>query len=118
MDCQQTVVLRAPGRDVVEAHGGTLELGDGAASLGEMVEALGHEVVVCERPAEGLDLLVAGGLDIAFVDLRMPAMNGAQFRKEAAARDPALAQRIVIMTGDIVAGPRLIAQVTGEDAVA
>ncbi|CAN5417516.1 hypothetical protein BH10PSE7_BH10PSE7_32800 [soil metagenome] len=90
---------------------------DVAASLGEMVEALGHDVVLCERPAEGLELLASGGFDIAFVDLRMPSMNGAQFRKAAAARDPSLAAHIVIMTGDIVAGPRLIAQVSGEEKV-
>ena len=69
------------------------------------------------RPGESaLDLLDGGAkYDAVFADLRMPDMNGAEFRKALAVRYPALAQRTVIVTGDTVAGPVAIKAASGDE---
>lgn len=83
-----------------------------AASLGDMLEALGHHVVVMGSPPQALDIIDRGGIEAVFADLRMPSMSGAEFRQLVRGRDPALAARTVIMTGDSIRGRSDIAAAT------
>jgi signal transduction histidine kinase len=57
------------------------------------------EVVVASRARDALDLLAADRFDHVLCDLMMPDMNGAQFHAEVTRRHPALAARLVFMTG-------------------
>ncbi|MBX9698979.1 MAG: PAS domain S-box protein [Acetobacteraceae bacterium] len=82
---------------------------DVGQSLVDILEFLGHRPELVTGPEEALARLDAGGrYDLIFADLRMPSMNGMELRHAMAARQPRLATRFVVMTGDLVAGPRLI----------
>jgi PAS domain S-box-containing protein len=77
-----------------------------AEALHDMLAASGHEARIAGSGEIALKLLDEGArFDAVFADLRMPDMNGAEFRKVVAQRDPSLARRTVIVTGDTVAGP-------------
>lgn len=78
---------------------------DVAASLAEMLESRGHITTVVGSAAEALDRLGVTGFDALFTDLRMPGTDGAELALRAAERHPELSGRIVLMTGDTVAGP-------------
>ena len=148
-------------RNVVEAHGGRIELGtrpgggalfrvvlpadavqpgpdpeeplrrgsgrailvvddeaDVAQSLAEMLQDLGHAVQVLDSGAAALDALGRTRFDLVFADLRMPGLNGIELRERIRARDPALAARTVIVTGDTVAGTSAVARAApGGEAV-
>ncbi|QCI64899.1 hybrid sensor histidine kinase/response regulator [Phreatobacter stygius] len=82
-------------------------------SLAEMLELLGHRVLPAKTAAEALDGLAASAANLAFVDLRMPGMDGLSFRDALVARYPELARRVVIMTGDAVEGPGTIQRHAG-----
>ena len=45
---------------------------------------------------------------LIFANLRMPAMEGMALQAAMAARRPDPATRIVVMTGDLMAGPKLV----------
>lgn len=46
------------------------------ATLQATLRSLGHTVIAVDNGAEGLARLSEGGLDLAFVDFRMPGMTG------------------------------------------
>ncbi len=77
---------------------------DVAASLAEMMEALGHRVVVLDGAEKAPDRVRAEPFDIVFTDLRMPGMNGAELREALDSIRPGLKARTIIMTGDTVLG--------------
>ncbi len=82
---------------------------DVGQSLADILEYLGHRTELVAGPEEALARLDAGArFDLIVADLRMPAMNGMELHAAVAARRPELAQRFVVMTGDVVAGPKLI----------
>lgn len=86
---------------------------DVLASIGDMLEALGHQVVVSVSPQQALEIIGRNGIDLIFADLRMPAMSGTDFRRLVAEKHPQLAVRTVIMTGDTIGGAREIATASG-----
>ena len=90
---------------------------DVAASLAEMLEARGHVATVVGSAAEALDRLHATGFDALFTDLRMPGTDGAELALRATERHPELLGRIVLMTGDTVAGPARTAELGLADTV-
>ena len=45
--------------------------------------------------------LLAGGFDLAVSDLKMPRIDGMQFYRAMAAATPALARRVIFVTGDV-----------------
>jgi DNA-binding NtrC family response regulator len=91
---------------------------DVAEALHDILVSAGHKVGIAATAEIGLRLLDEGaGFDAVFVDLRMPDMNGAAFRNALAARNPALARRTVIVTGDVVAGPIAVKAASGEDGL-
>ena len=44
--------------------------------LKESLTAAGHEVVEAENGSKALEILRAGRVDLAFLDIRMPEING------------------------------------------
>jgi PAS domain S-box-containing protein len=68
------------------------------AALGRLLRQ--HDVTVATRAQQALKLLDSGKtFDIVFSDLMMPEMSGMDFYHEVAQRFPALAERIVFITG-------------------
>jgi PAS domain S-box-containing protein len=78
---------------------------DVGESLGEILETLGHSVVVSVSPRDALELIERETFDGVFVDLRMPEMSGEEFIRSLISTHPALAARTILMTGDTVRGP-------------
>jgi CheY-like chemotaxis protein len=59
-----------------------------------------HEVVTCGGAREALDLLDHGErFDLVFSDLLMPGLTGMDLHAELTRSHPALAQRVVFLTG-------------------
>lgn len=67
-------------------------------TLSEMLEALGHSVVLADGGQEALKRLAAAGdFDFVFTDLAMPEMDGWETSREIRKRRPDM--RIVLVTG-------------------
>src|SRR6185312_6331794 len=68
-----------------------------------MRELLGasHEVTATTSASDALAAIASerGEFDVVFCDLMMPGMNGMDFYDQVLATHPALARRIVFMTG-------------------
>lgn len=91
---------------------------DVAASLAEMIELLGHRAVIAEGADRALALIDAGErFDAVLSDLRMPGVDGVGLVERLAERDGELARRVVLVTGDTVAGPVRLARLGREDLV-
>ena len=92
---------------------------DVGESLGEIVETFGHRVRVVEGAAAALALVESGAkIDVIFTDLRMPGFDGVDLVAGVAALRPDLAGRVIIVTGDSVAGPMRLASLGRNDIVA
>ncbi|MFX6230343.1 hypothetical protein ABTF44_20320, partial [Acinetobacter baumannii] len=55
--------------------------------------------------------------DVVFADLRMPGLDGIDFRDRIHDQDPKLAERTIIVTGDTVAGPDRLTRARGSEVV-
>jgi PAS domain S-box-containing protein len=86
-------------------------------SLAEMLELLGHHVLPIQHSVETLDPAAVATADLAFVDLRMPGIDGLRFRDRLVALNPALSDRVVIMTGDAVEGPGAVQRKAGSGQI-
>lgn len=107
----------AAGRDAMEVLVVDDEI-DVGESLGEIVETLGHRVRVVEGAAAALALVESGAkIDVIFTDLRMPGFDGVDLVAGVAALRPDLAARVIIVTGDSVAGPMRLARLGRDDIV-
>jgi two-component system NtrC family sensor kinase len=71
-----------------------------AAMMRDMLESAGYEVAAGESAQVALALLDTARFDGIVSDLRMPDMDGAAFFREVSARHPALARRMLFVTGD------------------
>lgn len=61
-----------------------------------VLTAEGHEVLAAETAEQGLELLQANpGLELAFVDLRMPGLGGLEFLSQAAEQAPELVMVVI-----------------------
>ncbi|MBT9503548.1 MAG: PAS domain S-box protein [Burkholderiaceae bacterium] len=65
-----------------------------------MLESAGYEVACAESGAVALELTDAARFDAIVCDLRMPDMDGAALWRAVRARQPALARRMLFVTGD------------------
>ncbi|MFO1329483.1 MAG: PAS domain S-box protein [Rubrivivax sp.] len=65
-----------------------------------MLESAGYEVASAESGLVALEMLAEVGFDAIVSDLRMPGMDGAALWREVKARHPALAARMLFVTGD------------------
>jgi two-component system NtrC family sensor kinase len=71
----------------------------------------GLEAETAPNGRRALARLERGGIDLVVSDLRMPELDGAALAEALRARHPALASRLVLMTGDALRAG------TGEAAV-
>ncbi|MCX8156269.1 MAG: response regulator [Verrucomicrobiae bacterium] len=70
--------------------------------VSEMLSILGCRTVGCTVPAQALELLQKRHFDLILSDIRMPEMDGRQFYAAVRQQNPALAGRILFLTGDTV----------------
>ena len=85
-----------------------------AELIRDMLESAGHDVAVAESGAVALELLDTARFDAIVSDLRMPDMDGAALRREVQRLHPALAARMMFITGDTLSpGARDFLDATG-----
>jgi CheY-like chemotaxis protein len=68
--------------------------------LRELLEGAGYDVMTAESGAVALALLDEAAFDAVVSDLHMPDVDGATLWREIKARWPALARRVLFVTGD------------------
>lgn len=66
-------------------------------SVGDMLTALGHEVVIAETGRDALDRLAEGPVDLVFTDFSMPDMDGAAVAAATSRLYPGVP--VVMLTG-------------------
>lgn len=71
-----------------------------AELIGEMLGGAGYEIMTAESGAVALAMLEEARFDAIVSDLHMPDIDGAQLWREVKARHPALARRMLFVTGD------------------
>jgi PAS domain S-box-containing protein len=71
-----------------------------AELIGEMLGGAGYEVMTAESGAVALAMLAEARFDAIVSDLHMPDIDGAQLWREVRAQYPALARRMLFVTGD------------------
>ena len=71
-----------------------------ASLLRDMLEDAGHEVAVAGSGADALEMLSLAGFDAVVSDLRMPETDGASLWRNIRQQHPALASRLLFVTGD------------------
>jgi PAS domain S-box-containing protein len=86
---------------------------DIAHSLAEILENLGHHPMIEDDPAQVLTRILTGRYDLVFADLHMPGLTALDLRQEISAHDRDLARRTIIVTGDTISGPHIIADRIG-----
>jgi two-component system NtrC family sensor kinase len=74
--------------------------GELASLMREILESAQFDVATAESGAVALELLAEARFDAIVSDLRMPDMDGAALWREVRERHPALARRMVFVTGD------------------
>jgi CheY-like chemotaxis protein len=62
----------------------------------------GHRAQFCSNTDEAQALMERVQFDLIVSDFRMPGLTGEQLFEKTLTRDPALARRMVFMTGDII----------------
>jgi PAS domain S-box-containing protein len=73
---------------------------DIASLMRDMLESAGYEVATAESGAVALEMVEMVRFDAMVSDLRMPDMDGAALWREVRRLQPALAQRVLFVTGD------------------
>jgi CheY-like chemotaxis protein len=68
--------------------------------LAEMISMLGYRPTSCECAERALELLHHQRFDAVISDFRMPGLNGREFFNRLQRLNPALAHRIIFLTGD------------------
>ena len=63
----------------------------------DIITGLGHEIETAKNGKEGLNLFKSQSFDIAFIDIKMPVMDGLQCARKIKELNPAFP--IVMMTG-------------------
>jgi CheY-like chemotaxis protein len=100
-----TTILPKPAENKPGAAGSILVLDDEksiAEMLGEMLDLLGYTPTLCHAGAQALEWIDRQDFDLVISDFRMPLMNGRQFYEQAVKKKPALARRVIFLTGDVV----------------
>jgi CheY-like chemotaxis protein len=68
--------------------------------LGEMISMLGYRPTSCEDASLALGIIERQPFDAIISDFRMPGLDGREFYRQLQTRNPALARRIIFLTGD------------------
>jgi PAS domain S-box-containing protein len=72
-----------------------------AQAVSEALEDAGFKVDRASDGEEGLTRLTEANYDLIVCDLKMPRIDGMQFYRAMAAATPALARRVIFVTGDV-----------------
>jgi len=72
-----------------------------AMAVAEALQDAGFEVDRAGDGEEGLTRLTESSYDLIVCDLKMPRIDGMQFYRAMAAATPALARRVIFVTGDV-----------------
>jgi len=72
-----------------------------AVAVSEALEDAGFAVDRAADGEEGLTRLTEARYDLIVCDLKMPRIDGMQFYRAMAAATPALARRVIFVTGDV-----------------
>jgi len=72
-----------------------------AAAVADALRDAGFDAVTANDGADALDRVAERTFDLVVCDLRMPRMDGPAFHRAIAARSPALARRVIFVTGDV-----------------
>lgn len=72
-----------------------------AVAVSEALEDAGFSVDRAGDGEEGLTRLTEASYDLIVCDLKMPRIDGMQFYRAMAAATPALARRVIFVTGDV-----------------
>jgi two-component system NtrC family sensor kinase len=72
-----------------------------AAAVADALRDAGFDAVTARDGADALDRVAERAFDLVVCDLRMPRMDGPAFHRAIAARSPALARRVIFVTGDV-----------------
>jgi CheY-like chemotaxis protein len=75
---------------------------DLAAMIAEVLERDGHKVGVATNGAMALEMLANHPYDLLVSDMRMPVLDGEGLYLEVERRFPALRERIIFLTGDVL----------------
>ena len=73
-----------------------------AELLCEMLGMLGHRTTLCVSSPQAVELVATQDFDLILSDFRMPVMNGQEFYHAVKEKKPALADRIIFLTGDVM----------------
>lgn len=93
----------APLTETDEVHARLLVVDDEpeiAELIGEMLGGAGYEVMTAESGAVALAMLAEARFDAIVSDLHMPELDGAGLWREVRRTQPALARRMLFVTGD------------------
>jgi two-component system NtrC family sensor kinase len=112
------VTLQAdPGPASSQAVGRVLVVDDEpeiADLIRNMLEGAGYEVASADSGAVALEMLATAGFQAIVSDLRMPDMDGAALQRAVREQHPALATRMLFVTGDTLSpGARQFLDETG-----
>jgi len=72
-------------------------------SLSEILTGARHRVVTARSGREALQRMAERNYDVILTDIRMPDLDGRALYREIEQRWPALASRVVFITGDTLA---------------
>jgi len=70
--------------------------------LTEILGQFGHKVATALDGESALRHVKEGKFDLVICDWKMPGLNGQQFYEQLKAINPALADRVIFMTGDVI----------------
>jgi signal transduction histidine kinase len=91
-------------REVTPPRGGRILIIDDepdiAATCSDILAIDGHRCELAENGRVALERIAAGDFDLILSDLRMPQLDGPGFYRELCRLKPALADRIMFLTGD------------------
>jgi two-component system NtrC family sensor kinase len=68
----------------------------------ELLTSEGHAVETVPGGEQGIEALRRRDFDVIVCDWKMPGLNGMQFYEHLMATDPATAERVLFMSGDVV----------------
>lgn len=102
------IVAETPADPVAAAAGPKLRvlIVDDEDAILNLVQAIlvtdGHQVDTANSGQAALDLCARNPYDVIVSDWKMPGLSGTQVHEDLLARDPAMARRMLFMTGDVV----------------